>query len=285
MRGVELVEDRFIIPGLPDQVVKAFSARKYFGGSKIPDTDHFSIAKVSGPDARQHELLLEHISQFLPSGIARRAAPDNTCRIRFSGDLNSDLVSCQVPEADIASFVSSTPGIIKEVQRIRSAAPERAKFLVRGMNGYWTDFDNIHSKTLANFFAIANYEMLSRLISPFRTPPLSRTQHPRQFEELIRASSHRDAYRRLFDISGPVADAKLSMFSGRDLPGIWFWGPKNEVLDSLKWRPGDAVTGTWIDKYLIPQNEFRLIGTDETFAYNETLSIIKVTDEDGHEYP
>lgn len=74
------------------------------------------------------------------------------------------------------------------------------------------------------------------------------------------------------------------MLSGRDLPGIWFWGPKNEVLDSLKWRPGDAVSGTWIDRYLIPQNEFRLIGSREQFAYVETLSIMKVSDEDGREY-
>lgn len=103
MRGMELAEDRFIIPGIPDQVVKEFSARKYFGGSKIPDSDHFSIAKIGGADARQHQLLLELLGKFVEGGVVRRPLPDHTARVRFSSDFAADLVSCQTAVKKVLS--------------------------------------------------------------------------------------------------------------------------------------------------------------------------------------
>ena len=47
------------------QVVRTFSGARYFGEPyKVPDSDHFSIAKVDGPMAIQHRLLRQFILEF-----------------------------------------------------------------------------------------------------------------------------------------------------------------------------------------------------------------------------
>ena len=52
-------------------------------------------------------------------------------------------------------------------------------------------------------------------------------------------------------------------------------------------EPGDLIRGTWFSKYLIPQNELRLLlnEPDETFEYVERLKVIKVRDSDNNEIP
>jgi hypothetical protein len=72
--GKELVEDKFIaLRGLwRRQVVEPFSGARYFGESfKVPNSDHFSIAKPESADAIQHRLLC----QFIRDAISGEASP------------------------------------------------------------------------------------------------------------------------------------------------------------------------------------------------------------------
>ena len=73
IHGKELIEDKFIILKklLRKQVVQPISGATYFGDSyKVPDSDHFSIAKPKNAQAIQHQLLIvflrEIISKALP---------------------------------------------------------------------------------------------------------------------------------------------------------------------------------------------------------------------------
>jgi len=61
MRGKELIEDKFIIlkKFLSRQVVEPFAGARYFGEPyKVPNSDHFSIAKPVDENAVQYRLLL-----------------------------------------------------------------------------------------------------------------------------------------------------------------------------------------------------------------------------------
>jgi pimeloyl-ACP methyl ester carboxylesterase len=63
--GRELVEDRSVFgfgPFQAQQIVSPLSARRYFRDAlKIPDSDHFSIAKPENENALQHRVLMEFI--------------------------------------------------------------------------------------------------------------------------------------------------------------------------------------------------------------------------------
>jgi hypothetical protein len=64
MNGKELVEDTFVVLGtfLRKQVVEPFSGARYFGDAyKVPDSDHFSIAKVDGASAVQHRMFVSFL--------------------------------------------------------------------------------------------------------------------------------------------------------------------------------------------------------------------------------
>jgi hypothetical protein len=59
IKGKELVEDKFIVLNKfwGRQVVEPFSGARYFGEPyKVPDSDHFSIAKPNDKNAIQHRL-------------------------------------------------------------------------------------------------------------------------------------------------------------------------------------------------------------------------------------
>jgi pimeloyl-ACP methyl ester carboxylesterase len=63
--GKELVEDVFIVltPFIKRQVVEPFAGARYFGEAyKVPDSDHFTIAKPDGGKAIQHRILRRFIS-------------------------------------------------------------------------------------------------------------------------------------------------------------------------------------------------------------------------------
>jgi hypothetical protein len=64
IKGKELVEDKFVV--LPKlwgrQVVEPFSGARYFGEQyKVPESDHFSIAKPKDENTDQHRLLRHFI--------------------------------------------------------------------------------------------------------------------------------------------------------------------------------------------------------------------------------
>lgn len=76
MNGKELVEDTFVVLTklLRRQVVQPFSGARYFGEAyKVPDSDHFTIAKVEGPSAVQHRMLVQFLSETAEK--AGREAP------------------------------------------------------------------------------------------------------------------------------------------------------------------------------------------------------------------
>ncbi|RJT27260.1 alpha/beta fold hydrolase [Mesorhizobium waimense] len=64
LNGKELVEDTFVVLRtlLRKQVVEPFSGARYFGEAyKVPNSDHFSIAKVDGASAVQHRMLVSFL--------------------------------------------------------------------------------------------------------------------------------------------------------------------------------------------------------------------------------
>jgi hypothetical protein len=102
MRGKELVEDQFVILHRfwRKQVVEPFAGARYFDDAlKVPNSDHFSIAKISDRNAIQHRLLVEFIGDFsgvIAQSAALPIAKADTCVLRFSGPLMADLVACKV---------------------------------------------------------------------------------------------------------------------------------------------------------------------------------------------
>ena len=67
--GKELVEDVFIVFRrlIRKQVVEPFSGHRYFGEPlKVPNSDHFSIAKPDSNRAIQHRLLVAFIGEMPP---------------------------------------------------------------------------------------------------------------------------------------------------------------------------------------------------------------------------
>ena len=68
LRGKELVEDKFIVLAtlLRRQVVEPFTGARYFGEPyKVPESDHFSIAKPKDRRAIQHRLLVQFVDLFI----------------------------------------------------------------------------------------------------------------------------------------------------------------------------------------------------------------------------
>ncbi|MCA1494590.1 alpha/beta hydrolase [Ensifer sp. NBAIM29] len=74
--GLELIEDKFIIPKLPflKPVVQSFSGWRYFRSLKIPESTHFDIATIENRQAVQYRLLVELIETVIPA----RTSPDLT---------------------------------------------------------------------------------------------------------------------------------------------------------------------------------------------------------------
>ena len=72
LRGKELIEDRFVILSnfFQKQVVEPFSGAAYFGNSfKVPDSDHFTIAKPKNASAIQHRILCQFIEDMSRTGV------------------------------------------------------------------------------------------------------------------------------------------------------------------------------------------------------------------------
>ncbi|MCG7363525.1 alpha/beta fold hydrolase [Roseomonas sp. ACRSG] len=67
LAGKELIEDQFVVfhRWWRNQVVQPFSGARYFGEPlKVPNSDHFSIAKVENGDTLQHRLLRQFIVEW-----------------------------------------------------------------------------------------------------------------------------------------------------------------------------------------------------------------------------
>ncbi|MFL0587502.1 hypothetical protein ACH0BU_12760 [Sphingomonas olei] len=78
--GKELVEDRFVVLGWlwRKQIVEPFSGASYFGEPyKVPDSDHFSIAKIADASAVQHRLLRQFLIKWRVDVETRKDASGN----------------------------------------------------------------------------------------------------------------------------------------------------------------------------------------------------------------
>ena len=77
LRGKELVEDQFIVfhRFMRRQIVEPIAGERYFYEAlKVPNSDHFSIAKIPSADAIQHRLLVEFIADFSVPSTPKAAA-------------------------------------------------------------------------------------------------------------------------------------------------------------------------------------------------------------------
>lgn len=339
IRGKELVEDVFVV--LPrflllNQVVAPISGAKYFGDAiKIPDSDHFSISKIQDNTDTKYRLLLDFISYYSPSAAASPSPTiDEKVVIKFSNEIDADLVSCQLQlenlikndalieiiwpdetknyekqlidvlgEAErylkrdsiffgeeprqIADMASGIKSALRDMENLRQGALVRAPMLARSMIPYWTlSLESVIARSLANFITLVNFEIIAKAIYYFRHKALYEELFPKQYEYWFQVTKSTDRYSLIFPIKEEVCSVKISNISGVEIPfGAWFWGPKSEVLYSAKWKPGERIQGTWFDKYLIPQNELRLIAapSDHIFLYDEKIDAIKVIDSRNNE--
>lgn len=81
IRGKELIEDKFIALAKlwRQQVVEPFSGAKYFGEPfRVPESDHFSIAKPRDTGSIQHRLLVQFVKSILDSRSQSAISPQVT---------------------------------------------------------------------------------------------------------------------------------------------------------------------------------------------------------------
>lgn len=186
----------------------------------------------------------------------------------------------------IADFAGSVKRQLERVEIIQTGVPDGARRLIRGMEGYWTlGFENTLARSLHNFLTLCNADIISNTIYLFSLKVLYEDFYPKKYDWFIPIRS-REVHGKLLGIDEKLASAKLSSLSGTPFEqGAYFWGPQSELIKSAQWRKGQAITTTWFDKFLIPQNELDQIlsGEKTQFNYDETMDIIKVLDEDGQE--
>jgi hypothetical protein len=108
IKGKELVEDKFVV--LPKlwgrQVVEPLSGARYFGEPyKVPESDHFSIAKPDNKDAIQHRLLCEFI---LENALSPGPATRNTHINHETTPPDPPAPAHDVP-ADISRIIKYAP--------------------------------------------------------------------------------------------------------------------------------------------------------------------------------
>jgi pimeloyl-ACP methyl ester carboxylesterase len=79
--GKELIEDRFIALRWlwRKQVVEPFSGARYFGEPyKVPESDHFSIAKIADEHAIQHRQLKRFVAEWRRTRITATTSSEST---------------------------------------------------------------------------------------------------------------------------------------------------------------------------------------------------------------
>lgn len=92
--GKELVEDRFVILkrfGLFEQVVPPLTGATFFGEAfKVPNSDHFSIAKPESSDAIQSRLLCQFVEMIVQTSFDLRNVHEGT------GELRTVVNRCEI---------------------------------------------------------------------------------------------------------------------------------------------------------------------------------------------
>lgn len=188
----------------------------------------------------------------------------------------------------VAEFTTNSRYALQNADQIISGAHLRSTALVKGMLPYWTSaLENVIGQSLMNYLTLCNYQILRNVIYFFGYKPLHEKYFPREYVEWFNVRDSREALRQIFPLKEKVCSAKVFQISNKEIEGgAYFWGPRSELLYYANRRSGDAIKGTWFDKYFIPQNELRLLRkkSEEIVQYDETqLGIIKVVDLDGTE--
>jgi hypothetical protein len=186
-------------------------------------------------------------------------------------------------DQDVADFARTGRGVIANSEKIRLGAGRQAKRLIDSMGkiSLYTD------RTLINFLTLCNFEMIKHTIFLFRYRPFYDNFFPMEYESWWRlgytTSATYDAIGQVFKIDEEVFSATAVVLSGKQLNES-FWGPKRDIL--TYWPREGVIRGFWVSRYVIPQNELRLLrsGSEETFEYDEDIVISKVRDSHGNDF-
>ena len=120
LSGKELIEDNFIALSavLSKQVVESISGARYFPNPyKVPNSDHFSICKVSGEGDEQHRLLRQFIIDFLKARGADRNVRTESARAVRSRNAVGIPVGSRATIGSPASIAAS--GCLVDLQSTR----------------------------------------------------------------------------------------------------------------------------------------------------------------------
>lgn len=123
LTGKELIEDQFVVlkRWWRRQVVEPFSGARYFGDPiKIPDSDHFSIAKIADADALQHSLLRQFILDWRDGLVY----PPATAALGSSGDMPNSAgpTALKVEVSFVLNLsVNIEPGDVAGLDRLQDA--------------------------------------------------------------------------------------------------------------------------------------------------------------------
>jgi pimeloyl-ACP methyl ester carboxylesterase/Cdc6-like AAA superfamily ATPase len=133
IKGKELVEDKFRFGRLQlpffSQVVEPFSGARYFGDSlKVPDSDHFTIAKPDSKDAIQHRLLC----QFIKDNLTLSGVTDNVTNKTKSDDTKPD--NKFFPNIPTPNYIDLL-GRDNEISKIKNALVESKGNKIVGISG------------------------------------------------------------------------------------------------------------------------------------------------------
>ncbi len=185
----------------------------------------------------------------------------------------------------LADYAISLKRQVTRNQEFLEDIGRRVRLLVQGMTGYWGYFDNVIARSLANFLTLCHCSLLRENLYYLRHTTLMERYFPKAFEDWFQVSSN-ELYRSIFSIDEEICWAKVRSISGRRLDAPQsFWGPRTDLVANARWTKGEAISWTWVDKYLIPQNELLLLKSrsSDSFRYDEEVEIIKVLDARGNE--
>jgi hypothetical protein len=104
--GREPIEDKFVVLSkiLHHQVVPPFSGARYFSDSlKIPDSDHFTIAKPTSRDALQHRALVKFALQCF--GFLDKTSTDHTSQPHYIDSADQLTPKPRVLDAAMPSHI------------------------------------------------------------------------------------------------------------------------------------------------------------------------------------
>src|ERR1017187_9226732 len=104
--GREPIEDKFVVLSkiLHHQVVPPFSGARYFSDSlKIPDSDHFTIAKPTSRDALQHRALVKFALQCF--GFLDKTSTDHTSKPHYIDSADQLTPKPRVLDAAMPSHI------------------------------------------------------------------------------------------------------------------------------------------------------------------------------------